>query len=83
MTFRLGGGRSILLSYKGVYFIMHDSRIDPKNILFGGGRSILLSYKGVFEISGGWLLYPLCRWRHVTSYKGVWIVDSYITLWKS
>ena len=50
MTFRLGGGRSILLSYKGVYLIMHNSPIDPKNILLGGGRSILLSYKGVWIV---------------------------------
>ena len=49
---RLGGGRSILLSYGNIYSlfsIMPHSR-DSAFAHLGGGRSILLSYRCLYEI---------------------------------
>ena len=49
---RLGGGRSILLSYGNIYSffsIMPHSR-DSAFAHLGGGRSILLSYGCLYEI---------------------------------
>ena len=51
-AFRLGGERSILLSYRRIYkviqFSMHSRRENPSHL--GGERSILLSYGNTYEI---------------------------------
>ena len=59
-TYRLGGGRSIQLSYGNIFKIysilvlnlLNVNRICPKggryNIFLGGGRSIQLSYSDVW-----------------------------------
>ena len=63
-TYRLGGGRSIQLSYGNIFKIysilvlnlLNVNRLCPKggryNIFLGGGRSILLSYEDIY-----WLCY--------------------------
>ena len=43
-AFRLGGGRSILLSYRCQYEVV-EPRGGCTNTRLGGGRSILLSYR--------------------------------------
>ena len=52
-AFRLGGERSILLSYRDVY--QNYSIIPPKrirtNCRLGGERSILLSYRNMYKNS--------------------------------
>ena len=73
-AFRLGGERSILLSYTDLFtflgFFIHlinrqKSRGDCSNSALGGGRSILLSYRNthvVFVPTGtGWLPQTLQR----------------------
>ena len=50
----LGGGRSILLSYRGLFiFIVLTIRFLGKgerhSVTLGGERSILLSYGGIYE----------------------------------
>ena len=61
-TYRLGGGRSIQLSYGNIFKIysilvlnlLNVNRLCPKggryNIFLGGGPSILLRYRDVYEI---------------------------------
>ena len=61
-TYRLGGGRSIQLSYGNIFKIysiigtnlLNVNRLCPKggryNIFLGGGRSIQLSYGNIFKI---------------------------------
>ena len=61
-TYRLGGGRSIQLSYGNIFKIysilvlnlLNVNRLCPKggryNIFLGGGCSILLSYGDVYEV---------------------------------
>ena len=44
---RLGGDRSILLSYRR---LMYEVLCRPMGL--GGGRSILLSYRCIYEITG-------------------------------
>ena len=60
-TYRLGGGRSIQLSYGNIFKIysivgtnqLNVNRLCPKsgryNIFLGGGRSILLSYGNIYR----------------------------------
>ena len=60
-TYRLGGGRSIQLSYGNIFEIYSILGLDllivnhfsskggRYNIFLGGGRSILLSYKRIYS----------------------------------
>ena len=52
LAFRLGGGRSILLSYRNAYeiFMGRIPKMCPQQVLLRGGRSILLSYRNPYEI---------------------------------
>ena len=64
-TYRLGGGRSIQLSYGNIFKIysiigtnlLNVNRLCPKggryNIFLGGERSILLSYRDIYSIKIG------------------------------
>ena len=69
---RLGGDRSIQLSYGGLYrkySILQGSRIRTIRFL-GGGRSIQLSYGGIWVSglcygAGGWVPYHFIRFRAV------------------
>ncbi|MCQ2424477.1 MAG: hypothetical protein MJ088_06255, partial [Clostridia bacterium] len=64
-AFRLGGGRSILLSYQGLFNLEHPTiclsgKGERYSVTLGGGRSILLSYGNIvaFIIAQGM---PLCN----------------------
>ena len=71
-TYRLGGGRSIQLSYGNIFKIysilvlnlLNVNRLCPKggryNIFLGGGRSIQLSYADVFSYKEAIPLSALC-----------------------
>ena len=69
---RLGGDRSIQLSYGGLYrkySILQGSRIRTIRFL-GGDRSIQLSYGGIWVSdlcyrAGGWVPYHFIRFRAV------------------
>ena len=85
-TYRLGGGRSIQLSYGNIFEIysilvlnlLNVNRLCPKggryNIFLGGGRSILLSYGNILLKKTPNLVSffgdPDGNWTRVTAVKG-------------